>query len=114
MKINKPTAVIVIASALFCVLVTGLFIGRNTARHFLYAEEIKNAPQAQSTVNQVDINTATVQELAALDGVSEELAQRIVDSREIRDGFTSTEQLLTVDGFPKKLLESLADVLTVK
>lgn len=114
MKIKRPTAVILAASVLFAVLMTGWFIGGRTARHFVYVKEVEQMPPAQSTARQFNINTATVRELAELDGVSEDLAERIVTKRALRGSFDSVEQLLTVEGFSERLLASLREVLTVE
>ena len=95
-------------------LVIGVFIGRRHTRHYIYADEISQTETQQIVLPRVNINTADVKELAALDGINEELAQRIVDSREYWGKYDSLDRLLLVDGFSRKLLESLRDRLTVE
>jgi len=62
---------------------------------------------------QVDINKASVEQLTALPGVGETLAQRIVDYREQQGPFASAEELMNVKGIGEKSFEKLRDRLTV-
>jgi competence ComEA-like helix-hairpin-helix protein len=56
----------------------------------------------------IDINTATVNELAAaLPGIGPGKAQRIVEWREANGPFQSVEQLLEVSGIGPKTLEKI-------
>ena len=63
---------------------------------------------------QVDINTATVEVLASLDGVGEAKAQAIVDYRTENGPFQSAEDLTAVNGIGERTLEKNADRLTIK
>jgi competence protein ComEA len=61
----------------------------------------------------VDINTADAKELAALPGIGEVRAGRIIDSRQ-RDGpFASADELLERDLIPLSVFEEIADLVTV-
>jgi competence ComEA-like helix-hairpin-helix protein len=61
----------------------------------------------------LDINRATVAELARLPGVGPGLAQRIFDERERRGRFDSPEALRRVVGIGPKKLAALRDLVTV-
>lgn len=62
----------------------------------------------------VNVNQATVQELAAaLDGVGEGKAQAIVDHREANGAFASLEQLTDVKGIGEATLAKNKDRLTL-
>jgi len=61
----------------------------------------------------LDLNRATVAELARLPGVGPGLAQRILDERERRGRFESPEALRQVVGLGPKKLASLRDLVTV-
>lgn len=55
----------------------------------------------------ININTATLQELASLPGVGEKLAQEIITIRSQKGGFSSVEELLLVPGIGEKRLERI-------
>ena len=65
---------------------------------------IRTGKLAQETVAieavrwQVNINTATAEELTALPGVGEALAERIIAYREEHGAFRAAEELMEVDG----------------
>ena len=61
----------------------------------------------------LDINRASVAELARLPGVGPSLAQRILDERERRGGFDSPEALRHVVGIGPKKLAALRSLVTV-
>jgi competence protein ComEA len=61
----------------------------------------------------LDLNRATVAELARLPGVGPGLAQRIFDERERRGRFDSPEALRHVVGVGPKKLAALRDLVTV-
>ena len=56
----------------------------------------------------VDINNATVWELAAkLPGIGEKKAQAIVEYREMSGGFRSVDELIEVEGIGEKTVEKI-------
>jgi competence protein ComEA len=61
----------------------------------------------------LDLNRATVAELARLPGVGPRLAQRILDERERRGRFDSPEALRQVVGLGPKKLAALRDRVIV-
>lgn len=54
-----------------------------------------------------NVNEASVDELMALDGVGEVIANRIVEYRRDHDGFASVGELQEVDGIGAQTLEDL-------
>ncbi|WP_108947044.1 ComEA family DNA-binding protein [Shewanella halifaxensis] len=63
------------------------------------------AKQESSQIQLVKINSGTVNELAALNGVGETKAQAIVEYRKANGNFKSIEQLNEVKGIGDKLIE---------
>ena len=59
----------------------------------------------------MNLNTATVEELTALDGVGTVLAERIVAYREACGGFSNRMQLLEVSGIGEQKLAAIYDFL---
>lgn len=62
----------------------------------------------------VNLNTATVEELAQLPGIGEVTARRIIRHREKSGKFRSVDELLVVRGISQKKLEALRPYLTVE
>lgn len=61
----------------------------------------------------VNLNTATAEQLDALDGIGPTLAQAILDFRDENGGFGSVEDLAQVPGIGEKRMASLRDQVTV-
>lgn len=62
----------------------------------------------------VNVNTATVEELAQVPLVSRELAEAIVEYREDMGDFQVMEELLQVEGFSRKLLRRIKSFLILE
>lgn len=69
---------------------------------------------AQAEPVSVNINTATVETLAALDGVGETKAQAIVAYRSENGPFQTEKDLVNVKGIGERTLEKNLERLTVK
>ncbi len=61
----------------------------------------------------ININTATVEQLAELPGVGEATAKKIIEFREQNGNFKTTEDLMNVKGIGEKKYEKLQDLITV-
>ena len=64
-------------------------------------------------VSPLNINAAAAEELAALPGIGEVLAGRIVAYREEHGPFQSPEELMEVSGIGPGIFEDLRDYITV-
>ena len=62
----------------------------------------------------ININTATVEELTALPRIGEVTGTRIVKWREENGPFTSTEELMNVQGIGERLYERIRPHVTVE
>ena len=87
-------AVLVIAAIIILLWTSGVF----------EEENLSSVDPANSLIN---INTADAEELTKLDGISDVLAERIVEYREENGKFSSTEEVKEVygigDGIYKKI-----------
>ncbi len=72
------------------------------------------AGEEKKTPPPVNVNTATVEELAKLPGVGEVIAQRIVNHREKSGKFKKVDELLVIRGISRKKLEKLRPLITVE
>jgi competence ComEA-like helix-hairpin-helix protein len=64
--------------------------------------------------NTVNINTGTVEELAQVPLVGQELAEAIVEYREENGDFQVIEELLQIDGFSRNLLRRIKTFLLLE
>lgn len=82
----------------------------------LYVEEEWNRfedEQKQEAPEKININTATVREIMALDAVTESLARKIVEYRELNGNFVSINEIMDVDGIGEAIFNSICDFITV-
>ncbi|MDD5057215.1 MAG: helix-hairpin-helix domain-containing protein [Sideroxydans sp.] len=61
----------------------------------------------------VDLNTATQEELQSVKGIGKKKAQAIVEYRQAHGNFKSVDELDNVKGFGKKSVKKLSKELTV-
>src|SRR5919205_2058162 len=61
----------------------------------------------------VNINTASVEELATLPGIGESIAKNIVAYREQNGNFKTVNELMNVKGIGEKKFEKMKDLITV-
>lgn len=61
----------------------------------------------------IDLNTATAEELTAINGVGEVMAGRIIAYRDKYGSFLSVDELTEVDGIGEKLLEKIRPYVKV-
>jgi len=62
----------------------------------------------------INLNTATIKELETLPGIGPALAKRIVEFREKRHGFKRVEELLAIQGISEKKWKAIRDQVEVK
>ena len=63
---------------------------------------------------QVNINTATTDELQWLPGINEMLAQNIIEFRQVNGAFTSVDDLVKVDGMSKGKLREIRNFVKLE
>jgi len=86
--------ILLLAVATFCVLAASPAGGENQPK------------------KRININTATIAELAALPGIGPVIAQRIIAHREKHGPFRRVEELLIIRGIGRKKFEKLKPLIT--
>jgi competence protein ComEA len=71
------------------------------------------AKPAAAAVAVVNLNTATVSQIATLPGIGEKTAERIIEYREKNGGFKKVEDLMNVKGIGEKSFLKLKALITV-
>jgi len=109
MKVNR-----LVMSTMGAVAFAGL-LGFSAAG---YAAEASTKPKGQpaqitTVASSININTANVETLAALNGVGEKKAAEIIAYRDANGKFAKVEDLLNVKGIGEKTLEKNRERLSV-
>jgi|GEM_PF-708770 len=74
-------------------------------------EEVPGLPN--SPIGKVNINTANIEQLQTLSGVGIILAERIIEYRDMNDGFETIEEIMEVSGIKEYIYEKIKDHITV-
>lgn len=122
MRIEKTERVIII------VLVSLFLVGLATSLTMKYRPVMKlemenfdiksfkedSLPASLPAENKIDINTATAEDLARIDGVGKTIAGRITEYRYRHGSFTSVDDIKNVKGVGVALFEHIKDKITVE
>ncbi len=104
-------------TALFLCLVLGLYFHDRQALRAPAALETERAAPIEAlrpAPEPLDLNAATEEELTALPGIGEVLAQRIVAHRAAKGPFKTLEELTEVPGIGPAKLAALEGLVTVE
>jgi competence protein ComEA len=85
----------------------------NLARKLVDGELIAVGVTVSAEPGPLNLNAATLAQLDALPGVGPVLAQRIIDFRTKRGGFTSVDELRQVDGIGEETFARLKELVVV-
>ncbi|MFC1838385.1 helix-hairpin-helix domain-containing protein [Thermodesulfobacteriota bacterium] len=64
--------------------------------------------------DKINLNSATVEELAKVPGINKELAKRIIEAREDNGEFVDMEELLDIEEIDEKLLDQLKKYIKIE
>ena len=114
---KRPYILLIAATVVFVSFVFGFLAGRMTVKEQslkISTADISVYSSQETTTNsfKIDINTADIDQLVLLDGIGENIAQRIIEYREEFGPFATIEDLLKVNGIGQKKFEEIADYIT--
>ena len=69
---------------------------------------------SRSDAEKININTASVDEIASINGISNAIAQNIVTYRQTNGEFICLEDLINVSGIGPKTFEKIRDYISIK
>ena len=124
---NKVSVLLAVVTALFVGFTLGLFVGRNTGSGTVtlaVSPQMQTARTAAATAAAetvpeetvsfpVNINTADADTLAALPGIGQVLAKRILAYRQQNGPFRAVEEITNVEGIGEKKAEAILELITV-
>lgn len=126
---RKPRiSIFLFLTIVFAAFTLGFFWGRNQHRDgisVMLSEQFLTEPTLQTESNTqipeettgisfpISINQAGKEEIMALPGIGDVLAERIVVYRQEHGAFSSVEELLNVEGLGKKRLEEIFDLIII-
>ena len=114
-KATKTEKCLLGLTAAFLCLLAGLYLhdARQTEPVAVETERTVSREELAPDLSPLDLNTAAAAELAALPGIGEALAERIVAYRTEHGPFASTEEIMEVSGIGPGKFEGLKDRITV-
>ena len=124
MRATKTEKIVIVFTLLFLVFTIGVHLGTGHRRVDMTVTSAETpvkteAPaltdgEAVTSGGKININTATAEELQALDGIGEALAGRIVAYREENGDFEKPEDIRNVSGIGNGIYSKICDDITVK
>ncbi len=123
---KHPFSILLILTCVFAAFTLGFFLGRNQNHKTVQLSAVSYVPRhnavpvtapSESQVTEtvtfpININTASVYELAELPGIGETIAKRIVEFRTLNGDFAACEELMNVEGIGAGKLEDILDYVT--
>ena len=128
MKLQRYGLLLAVVTLVFVSFTAGFFIGRARDNSPVTITTQHVSPKPSQTlassgggggekhtegIGLVNINTADVKELAALPGIGETLAERIVEYRNRNGAFMSIYDITAVSGIGDAKLEAMKEYITV-
>lgn len=115
-------------TAAIVIFTSGYFLGKSSGREILITQSsaqsvipdsgtalpvFSGETAVQESYGKININTATAEELSALQGIGETLSVRIIEYREEHGDFSGIEEIMKVNGIGESKFLSIKDYITI-
>ena len=113
---NKKVPAILLVATLLCIAVyIGVFIGRLSAGNITSLPDAANyiAENTEQKVTSMDLNAATQEDLMQLPGMTWQLAESIVQYREVYGDYVFIRELKSIHGMTEETYEQIKDYLFI-
>lgn len=125
---KRRISLLVVITFVFAAFTLGFFLGSSQNRDAISVSvpaEMVTAPPVETTLSEripeepktvtfpVNINTAAKDDLMALPGIGNILAERILAYRTEHGTFRAVEELMLVEGIGEKKMEAILDLITI-
>ena len=121
---NPRFCILTLLTVSICAFLLGFFLGRQTGTVQLQigAEVAQHPVRISSPIAPtensensfpINVNISTAQQLTALPGIGDVLADRIITYREQYGDFISLEELMDVPGISQKRFDAIKDLITI-
>lgn len=126
MKLKKAEIAAISVTLLFLSFTAGYFVGQNKSSNLMSIEtqysanaSVEDTVIPEESINiviigKININTASADELTALKGIGDVLAQRIIDYRTEHGVFERTADIMNVSGIGEGIFSNIEDFITVE
>lgn len=111
-KLTMTAALIIVVGMFFWAVGTGSFEKAPVVSETVIELVVDDSTGQEAEKELVNINTAIAEQLQTLEGIGQELAQRIIEYREEFGPFKDIYDLMNVSGIGAKKLEAIADMIT--
>ena len=94
----------------------GVFIGRTSSSNITFIQDHKNIlsnEKQHSLDGKLDLNQATTDELAQIPGVTQEVANEIVNYRNKYGKYYHVKELMDIEGISRELYNEISSYVTV-
>lgn len=109
----KNLSLIFLVTVLLCITVyIGVYIGRTSSQNVMHISDVTKE-QSEIFIEKIDLNDASVQELADIPGVETSIAKAIIAYRDEYGPYYKVKELLDVEGITEDLYEILKRYVTV-